>query len=81
MNPGNFDTGDQGDFAGKQYSGSFICPANGIGTATVMWRNDVVTEGTEIYVLDVMLVSTMTWAGGYVIGTGGTTTVLDTSHP
>ena len=77
LNPGNFDTGDQGDFASKQFSGSFVCPANGIGTATVAWRNDLVTEGTEIYVLDVKLGSTL----GTLIGSGGITTVLDTSHP
>ena len=46
-------------------------------TVTVGWRNDLFTEGTEVYVVDVKLGST----NGTVIGTGGTTTVLDTSHP
>jgi len=77
LNPGNVDTGDQGDFMGRQYSGYYICPANGVQTVTVGWRNDLVTEGTKVYIVDVKLGST----NGTVIGTGGTTTVLDTSHP
>ena len=77
LNPGNLETGDQGDFLGKQYSGYYICPADGVQTVTVGWRNDLVTEGTEVYVVDVKLGST----NGTVIGTGGSTTVLDTSHP
>jgi len=76
LNPGNLDTGDQGDFLGKQYSGYYICSANGVQTVTVGWRNDLITEGTEVYAVDVKLGST----NGVVIGTGGTTTVLDTSH-
>ena len=76
LNPGNFDTGNQGDFMGGQYSGYYICPANGVQTVTVGWRNDLFTEGTEVYVVDVKLGST----NGTVIGTGGTTTVQDTSH-
>ncbi|MCX5988127.1 MAG: hypothetical protein NTV35_03695 [Chloroflexi bacterium] len=76
LNPGNLDTGDQGDFMGGQYSGYYICPANGVQTVTVGWRNDLFTEGTEVYVVDVKLGST----NGTVIGTGGTTTVQDTSH-
>ena len=76
LNPGNFDTGDQGDFMGRQYSGYYICPANGVQTVTVGWRNDLFTEGTEVYVVDVKLGST----NGTDIGTGGTTTVHDTSH-
>ena len=77
LNTGNLDTGDQGDFLGKQYSGYYECAANGVHTVTVGWRNDLATEGTEAYVVDIKLGST----NGVVIGTGGSTTVLDTSHP
>jgi len=77
LNTGNLDTGDQGDFLGKQYSGYYECAANGVHTVTVGWRNDLAAEGTEAYVVDVKLGST----NGVMIGTGGSTTVLDTSHP
>ena len=78
---GTLTPGTLGDFVGA-YSGSYPCPINGYAPGVnIVFRNDVTTEGTEIYEIAVMLGSNDVATGGIVIGTGGVTTVLDTSHP
>ncbi|MCX5985102.1 MAG: hypothetical protein NTX54_01090 [Chloroflexi bacterium] len=64
------------DFTDNTLSGSYIVSAGLVDTVTRTWANDVTTEGSEIWVMDVRIGSIT----GTLIGTSSpATTVADTS--
>lgn len=63
------------DFVGLATTGSFNTDGTGVGSTTLTLANDVTTEGTESFQLQVRTVS----ISGSIIATSATVTVLDTS--
>ena len=63
------------DFTGAAVSGSFATDGTGAGSVALTLANDVTTEGTESFQLQVRTVST----SGTILATSSTVTVNDTS--
>ena len=63
------------DFVGLATTGSFNTDGTGVGSTTLTLANDVTTEGTESFQLQVRTVS----ISGSIIATSATVTVADTS--
>ena len=69
-------TATASDFNDSTLSGSYVVSSGLVDTVTRTWANDVATEGTETFVMDVRIGSIT----GTVIGTSSpATTVADTS--
>jgi len=63
------------DFVGAATTGSFTTNGSGVGSTTLTLANDLTTEGTESFQLQVRTGST----SGTIIATSATVVVLDTS--